>query len=396
MSATAPESVWLDWYKAQLPKSAKAAKDMSRALVTFIVCMLFLPVTVIGFLVATQFVSDSDGFGGLQLGGPSWALAAFIGLAALHAACDVGTIHILRLDRFVVRSVSLRVVLFLVVTGCIDWSLGGLAEKTGMVSTGDSEDPFGAFFFYVIVVILERTLLFVYLYVRYRAAKRSYEPSRLLPIARSSESQLWVLIDRILDRVRELGLPDFKLSVWLERTDGTEMPTLASVRAGKDVEYRLLVPRRFFERILPQTDRASAVLAHELGHAIQNDTELWSRNDLFYVVIARVFLPQFVIVGVIGVVVALLSLVSGNFNVAGLFPLSMSVMMYRSHKYVRNARQQSEFYADLFASYITSEEDIVEAIKLYATDDSPLHPSRPDRLENLAQKRAEINSGEIN
>lgn len=388
MSAPTPiiESEWLAWYKQQLPKAANVSKQLKNGVTAAIIALTGLPLfgLVLLSLAAEKFGRDSA---------PVLAVLGIALLAAaVYAACDIGLIRLFGVDRYVIRWAPARIVGFLIASQSVYALLTILQAKAGLpggISFADEDrGDFLGLIFAAVQVLLSRAFLFIYLSRKYRESKACFDPSHALPIPNSPESQIWPRINHILETASHLGLPQISVSAWLLRTDGSAMPSLVTVRNGKSEEHRLIIPRYFLVDVLPQGERASAILAHELSHAFQRDVELWSRSDLFYVVMTRVLVPQFAIIGALGLVVALLNLIaSGSFTglSGAALPIIMSRMLYSSYIATRKARRESEHVADLFASGITSRESMIEAIQMYAGEASPLHPSRANRIEYLSK-----------
>jgi Peptidase family M48 len=388
MSTPSPilEPEWLAWYKQQLPKAANVSRQLKSGVTTAIIALTGLPLFGLVLMVLAAE----------ELGRDSASVPAVLGMALLaaaaYAACDIGQIRLFGLDRYVIRAAPARIIGFLIASQSVYALLTVLQAKAGMpggvsFTDGESGEILGLMFA-AMQVLLSRAFLFIYLSRKYRESKACFDPSHALPIPNSPESQIWPRIHHILEAASHLGLPKISVSAWLLRTDGSAMPSLVTVRKGKEEEHRLIIPRCFLVDVLPQGERANAILAHELSHAFQRDVELWSRSDLFYVVMTRVLVPQFAIIGALGLVFAVLNLiVSGSFTAlsGAALPIVMSRLLYGSYTATRKARRESEHVADLFASGITSSETMIEAIQMYAGEASPLHPSRDNRIEYLSK-----------
>lgn len=295
----------------------------------------------------------------------------------------------------------LRTLLTIIVVGTIYLDFGGRYIAESMSDMNDAD-----------VYIIDRNatwfansamLFTVYciLRTRLRFFERGREAGLYVPIHRKVGSTLWQALDDIAQKCRKFHFPEIWYTAHINRATNESLPRVhvVSEDAARD-DNILIVPRGFFKILQASPLVARAILSHELAHIYQGDAKNWSKIDLYVTALSRVAMLN-AFVPLAGNVLSY-SLSIGDKVTAGTFiangPGKLLVLLPLVGCYfaITHARKKSEFLADSLSVCLVGPDATAAAIDRFSGDESPLHPSRRQRLANvekLVQKYG-IPSGE--
>jgi hypothetical protein len=355
--------VWISEYKAALPKTKKDANKVRSNLQVVIGAFLVIPLIVISFALPSTNLSDLTNAIVAGLIDASLIIGLFIGLGLYERNPDAS---VLRSAAFVLCASALA----FIDTSLVDGLFPGAGFSTIDSSLGQAlSNIIGGSLWLVAAGLILRS--------RVRFFERGKAMATYIPINRDVATELWCHIDELTHKAAILGLAPPVVSAWLSRTNAEQLPTVCTSNGGRT--SNLLIPRPFLRLLLENRERACAILAHELSHFYQNDANLWTVTDLFFAVLRRTALPMLV---VNTLTIAAVSLAVGNApNVSA--PIALIVTIISSQRLAVNARKRSELRADQFASNVSSREALIASIQEYTIDDSPLHPTRRERIAAL-------------
>jgi Zn-dependent protease with chaperone function len=354
---------WISEYKAALPKTEKAANKIRNNLRYVIVVFLVTPVIAISFFLPSTNLREFTNATITGLIDASLTIGLFIGLGLYERNPDAPTF---RSAAFVL---------------CV--SALSFIDTSSVLGLPPGEDPSAndSSLGQALGSLIGSSLWLVAAGFMLRSRVRFFERGKVtaayILINRKVAKELWCHIDEIAQKAATLGLAPPVVSAWLSRTNAEQLPTVCTSNGGRI--SNLLIPRPFLRLLLENRERASAILAHELSHFYQNDANLWTTTDLFFAVLRRTAFPLLVINVFI---ISLASLVAGRLpNIYA--SIALVVTIFSSQRLAAAARKESEFRADQFASNVCSREALIASIQEYTNDDSPLHPSRRERIAAL-------------
>ena len=162
-----------------------------------------------------------------------------------------------------------------------------------------------------------------------------------------------------MDLAEKVGIDSSKITLW--RSGSQAYCPSVIVQKGR---INLVCPLGFIQLFQSDNGAATAMLAHEFGHVLQQDTRLWLRTEALARAIKTIIY--------INVAILLLRLayylLDGNFT-AFFFGTIISIGIYDFYKftikYVLSARKRSEQSADLFAIATVSPDCLIRAVDRY-------------------------------
>jgi len=190
-----------------------------------------------------------------------------------------------------------------------------------------------------------------------------------------------VLQGRAHSLAKRMGL-QHEVRIWNEPRSLSASLSMVSSDATIDI----VVPAAAAAVALDAPGLFDAMLAHEFGHALQNDTKLWGVLLAYSGSMYRTVFPYFAGIVVAGVVF------SQGFNIIAI--VAALVQVRRTRRNVMEAMRSSEDSADWAGMLYASARDLDRALVTLVGDPprgrSWTHPSRYDRLEQIRAVRRNL------
>lgn len=243
-------------------------------------------------------------------------------------------------------------------------------------------------YFYIISGII---LVVANQYGKRKLAQLNTIPTeRLKKISAGSVLELDAIIT---DLCKVMNISKSSIVVW--KTDShTYYPSIQRYKG----RHNLFLPKSFFKLLYTKKCVAKTLLAHEFGHILQKDTQLWMYSIAYYRVIKSIhdpilfglliFLGYSVIVGTFSFLFGLKE-ISKLPVLIGKWYLLWNCTETRKkstaiHKIIDVTRKESEKLADSAAMIFADKDCLTIAIEKYSIDsEEMIHPPRKDRLSYI-------------
>jgi Peptidase family M48 len=194
----------------------------------------------------------------------------------------------------------------------------------------------------------------------------------------------------------EMGVVN-SITIWLDRKTQSSAPSISSDKRHAD----LLIPLPFLKLWSKDVEAASAIIAHELSHLVQDDSKYWYYPS----VMVKVLIIQFAIESIIYLFLTYNFIRLGQFNqiaylgqftnlevwfVQNIDLIVSFIVFLISYSYVLSSLRKSEKTADLAALAFTSPSAITKALQYFETGNTRklfkfigFHPTTTQRLKNI-------------
>ena len=168
--------------------------------------------------------------------------------------------------------------------------------------------------------------------------------------------------------------------------------------------YHLILPKNFLALSIKNRGHAKALIAHEFGHILQKDADLWLASYSF----SQNFMGLHVLLAILNLAIIMITIILNldNFIGSGLtFELAEVIgiwifvliaflvgnvplfMILRIQRKVTSYRKKSERLADYASVIYNSAADLLECFESYfeKKNTSPVHPNVTDRIASVKQ-----------
>ncbi|MFK8008404.1 MAG: M48 family metalloprotease [Saprospiraceae bacterium] len=269
----------------------------------------------------------------------------------------------------------------------------------------DKEESTTNFFFvgfFLVGLILFIYLVRLYLFVKRGMStfQRNVENKNFLPLSNLEGEFMEKLFMKLAN---DMNI-DFERVVFWRSSSKTYLPSIVESKKLINV----VLPMNFFLLCVKNPDEVKALMAHEFGHVLQNDTNLWlfvevfskGMKKFFYKAVKGIFDSSYYSAIASPFIIIILLLMDKNPNYLNQFGtliinLLIILLLYRLVKILKKApnqvkvsRRKSEELADtasiLFANGLAME----DVLKKYArdSDDEMIHPKRAERVRVIMDK----------
>ncbi len=187
--------------------------------------------------------------------------------------------------------------------------------------------------------------------------------------------------------------PEYPIRFW-KTMSTAQYPSVQQVEEG---DVNIVLPVNYFLYHQQHPERSKAILAHELGHVRQRDTDLYMLSEKFYSTVRLVVVPMMCL----SLFTVLLMLVlNGNNQVQdGFLPVAVSalsviipgafiVFYMGQYNKIKALRQQSEHLADMNA-YLYADGDrlleVLQTLQEPGRRNNIVHPPRKERIAYIQQ-----------
>jgi hypothetical protein len=380
-----PTVAWKDWYLGKIRFARSASLSNQKRLVnslSVLALLLIGPVVlVLLFGIVPDYYQDVEDASFLFFG--ALDLMMFFGLLVLCAW----------LSGILTRGLTwLRCSLY-IVTAFLLWQLNGWA----WFSIDQSKIGFYLHFLAMLLVYLSMYLVAAFQMSFFDRARTN---GSLIQIKSDEALDLHKVVNDLADRASsELGLDRVPIELWYSRTNEILPRTYASDLCSADV----ILPRGFFPLLKREPRSAEVLIAHELGHILQEDSEIWLKIDVVGSVIEKLGLPFLTLALALAITNILLS---GESSANAVSASSMNtIRMIATYliavlgvlRSLKGSRFESEYLADCLASFLVDEASVIEILKKYAKGYSPAHPSAEQRVKRCRADSPRFNiDGKLN
>ena len=179
--------------------------------------------------------------------------------------------------------------------------------------------------------------------------------------------QLPALREALTKCTDKLGVDVSQLVVWSNRSKHVA-PSVVTVKGVP----QLLIPMGFLALLSRDTEAAEVMLAHELGHVVQQDSRLWIHAWLVSRLLLRILIPLDFVFLVLQLLLMTTALADQGASVnwvvalvACAFPVSVLLIVL----YALAARSKSELAADVAAAGCFGPERVIATIQRYVSSD---------------------------
>jgi hypothetical protein len=212
----------------------------------------------------------------------------------------------------------------------------------------------------------------------------------IFPIAEDQGTHLNKMVKELASK---MGI-DFSMIVFWGTLSNNKYPSIEEDKAGF---IHLLVPLHFLSLLEETEEESRAVLAHELGHVLQEDTKLYLFTDAYFTVIRDLLLPAVVVnfvvsIGLLFVKGVASSLSSPQFVVPYIIEVCLNLFiiyyLQKGFEELRTTRRTSELLADT-ASVIYADGSALKAVLECLPDlgvenrAAATHPGKYERIEHI-------------
>jgi hypothetical protein len=204
----------------------------------------------------------------------------------------------------------------------------------------------------------------------------------------------------IEDLKSSMSLEKDNIQVW-KSSSNTFLP---SIQSDKTNTHHLILPMNFFYLLIKEPEISKSLIAHEFGHIVQKDTNLWLYNIIYFKWIKYVIIPlvsYYVLIASINFLIYLIILFSPQFTnnislgVTGAIFLGGWKVLGKtvsSLKDVKSYRKVSEELADFAAIAYANGKSLSNALSKYSIDNKDkIHPPIQNRLKSIERVMAKYN-----
>jgi hypothetical protein len=161
-------------------------------------------------------------------------------------------------------------------------------------------------------------------------------------------------------------------------------------------QINLLLPINFIMNFNKNKDEGAAILAHELGHVLQKDTQLYLNTDAYFNVIRSLLIPGTIVSIIVQIIFACskqgLNLIASSdiFQVVialvALYDIWLLHYLTKGFETLRETRRESEKLADTASVIFANGNALIEVLKRIkesGTNAIATHPDKVERIEHI-------------
>ncbi len=207
----------------------------------------------------------------------------------------------------------------------------------------------------------------------------------LIPIKDNEEINVREAVRNLCNKM----LIEYKIVMLWRSKSLSKYPSVEEV----DGNINLILPIGFLIDFKKDNNKGNAILAHELGHVLQHDTDLYLIADTNYSILRKYFVPL-IFLNVLMQIILFFYLASKSVPISALIVIALLiiigivvyVILTDGFKRIRELRHSSEMYADTAALIFTNYNDILSClhclVEIHSANNNT-HPYVEDRIENI-------------
>jgi ABC-type multidrug transport system fused ATPase/permease subunit len=156
----------------------------------------------------------------------------------------------------------------------------------------------------------------------------------------------------------------------------------------------ILIPCKFISYFESSPNEGEAILAHELGHILQNDTDIYLKAEAYFGVVRNVFLPLVSINAVCHLILFfylhLEEMTLSSFFLFSLLVFDASVIYYLTKGFdkLKETHKESERLADAAAVIYSDGFSLINVLNAFNDsqhNSNSIHPSIDDRITSIKE-----------
>ncbi|MDP9080461.1 MAG: M48 family metalloprotease [Bacteroidota bacterium] len=155
----------------------------------------------------------------------------------------------------------------------------------------------------------------------------------------------------------------------------------------------ILIPTNFIVYFETNRDEGVAVLAHELGHVLQKDTDIYVKTEAYFEVVRKIFLPLTILNGLGHLALFFWVHSLDDHPILELFLLSLLAFdglvinyLYTGFDKLRETHRNSEKLADAAAVIYANGFDLINVLNAFDNIEatpSAIHPNKEERISHI-------------